>query len=87
MSDKHRKAPVKNILAKTAFIAIAGAALVAPSVGIAAAQPNDWSGYNHPQGPGARNQRGDDWHCDRHGNWHNDQHDARGHRDARCHVW
>ncbi|WP_067679641.1 hypothetical protein [Nocardia miyunensis] len=78
---------MKNVLAKFAFVAIAGAALAVPSVGIAAAQPTDWSGYNHPQAPGARNQHGDDWHCDRHGNWHNNERDAGGHRDGRCHVW
>jgi len=56
-------------------------------MGVAAAQPPSWPGFNHPGQVNPADPFHNDWHCDRQGNWHNDQHDGNGHRDQRCRAW
>ncbi|MFF3574916.1 hypothetical protein [Nocardia jiangxiensis] len=79
------------------FVAIAaGALLVGPVIGSAAANPvfpglshqnNDWGGFNRPGYHDPKDPFRNDWHCDRHGNWHNNEHDNQGHHDQRCRTW
>ncbi|MCU1646278.1 MAG: hypothetical protein JWN03_6553 [Nocardia sp.] len=81
--------------------AAAGAMLVVPAMGTAAAaaptahqspwdhdrDDNDWGGFNRPGWADPNDPWRNDWHCDRHGRWHDHERDRWGHDDGRCHAW